>query len=197
MSSRNADREERVTRLYRRYAPHIAAYALRRAAPDESADIVSETFLVAWRRSDDVPPEPHTLPWLYGVARRVLSNQRRSTRRRGRLARKLSTQFVEHHTPPMPIEDADRLERLGRALSGLPPDDAELLRLVAWEGMSAAQLAEIFEIEPNAARQRLHRARLRLRAVLDADAPPPECGPIDPPAPPAAAPDRSREVQRS
>lgn len=164
-------REDQIAALYQRYSPQIAAYARRRAAPEEAADVVSETFLVAWRRSEDIPPEPHSLPWLYGVARHVLSNQRRSTQRRGRLWKRLSSQFAEHHVPPAAIEERCEFELVGRALSDLSDDDAEILRLVAWEGMSTTQVAAILDIEPNAARQRLHRARVRLRKKVDALAP--------------------------
>lgn len=168
MPHQTTDREDRIAELYERYAPDIAAYARRRAAPDEAADVVSETFLVAWRRSDDVPAEPHVLPWLYGVARRVLANQRRSTQRRGRLWQRLSSQFAEHEPPAAAVEDRDGFDAIGRALSELSDDDAEILRLVAWEAMSPTQIAAILDIEPNAARQRLHRARTRLRRALEA-----------------------------
>lgn len=133
--------------------------------------MVSETFLVAWRRYDEIPAEPHTLPWLYGVARLVLSNQRRSTRRRGRLWERLSSQAAIDHPPPCSIEDRGEYQLVGRALSELSDDDAEILRLIAWEGLSPAQVAAILDIEPNAARQRLHRARLRLRKRIDALSP--------------------------
>lgn len=200
MSAGSTDREDRIAQLYQRYSPRIAAYALRRAAPEEAADIVSETFLVAWRRSDDIPLEPHTLPWLYGVARRVLANQRRSTRRRGRLRQRLSSQFAEHHAPPAAIEDPDRRERLARAMSELSDDDAEVLRLVAWEGMSPTQIAAILGIEPNAARQRIHRARVRLRRNLEEAAPDSttlDDQPVAAPPPIPPAPDRraTREVR--
>ncbi len=197
MSAASTGREDRIAQLYRRYAPQIAAYALRRAAPDESADVVSETFLVAWRRSDDIPPEPHTLPWLYGVARRVLANQRRSSRRRGRLRERLAEQFTELHTPPVAIEDLDRLDRLGRAMGELSADDAELLRLVAWEGLSPTQIAGVFEIEPTTARQRIHRARLRLRRALDDGEPSGDSTAGALPTPRALGRPRRPEVHRS
>lgn len=180
MNRASSEREDKIAELYLRHAPKIAAYARRRATPDEAAEIVSETFLVAWRRADEVPPEPHALPWLYGVARRVLANQRRSTQRRGRLWHRLSSQFAEDHTPTPAIEDRCRYELLGRALNELSDDDAELLRLVAWEGLSPAQVAEILEIEPNAARQRLHRARMRLRRNVEAMTPVDAASEIEP-----------------
>lgn len=159
----------RVGDAYERHASHVAAYALRRASSSDAADIVAETFLVAWRRHEAMPPEPDTLPWLYGVARRVLANQRRSTRRRGRLRDRLEAEFVPRQVDQPPLEKVDEFRRVARALHQLSDDDAELLRLVTWEGLTPAQIATTLDIIPGTARQRISRARQRLRAQLAAD----------------------------
>ena len=72
-------RNERFESLFREHHAAVRGYALRRGPPDMAPDVVAETFLVAWRRLDDVPADP--LPWLYGVARRGLANARRSADR--------------------------------------------------------------------------------------------------------------------
>jgi len=66
---------------------------LRRVNPSTADDVVAEVFVVCWRRLDEVPVDP--LPWLLGVARRVLSTQRRGERRRGALRDRL-LQVVDH-----------------------------------------------------------------------------------------------------
>lgn len=76
--------------LYAKYAPAVKAYVLRRAAASTVDDVVAEVFVVCWRRFEDVPVDP--LPWLLGVARRVLSTQRRGERRRGALHERLAGQ---------------------------------------------------------------------------------------------------------
>ncbi|MFZ1925057.1 MAG: RNA polymerase sigma factor [Solirubrobacteraceae bacterium] len=76
--------------LYAKYAPAVKAYVLRRAAASTADDVVAEVFVVCWRRFEDVPVDP--LPWLLGVARRVLSTQRRGERRRGALHERLAGQ---------------------------------------------------------------------------------------------------------
>ncbi len=76
--------------LYEKYAPAVKAYALRRAAVSTVDDVVAEVFVVCWRRFEEVPVDP--LPWLLGVARRVLSTQRRGERRRGALHERLAGQ---------------------------------------------------------------------------------------------------------
>jgi RNA polymerase sigma factor (sigma-70 family) len=82
--------EVRFERLYAEHGRAVLAYAVRRAADaQDAADVVADTFLVAWRRLDDVPPAGAARLWLYGVARHVLANQQRSERRRERLAERL------------------------------------------------------------------------------------------------------------
>jgi hypothetical protein len=67
------EREARFARLFTDAERDILAYALRRVArPEDAADIVAETFLVAWRRLEDVPAGDGARLWLYGVARRQL-----------------------------------------------------------------------------------------------------------------------------
>jgi RNA polymerase sigma-70 factor (ECF subfamily) len=75
------DEDEFATIYSENYQP-LLGYALRRCrSPDDAADVVAETFTVAWRRSDDVPAGEETRLWLYGVARRVLANHHRGERR--------------------------------------------------------------------------------------------------------------------
>ena len=74
------DRQARFEQLYRAHAGAVRAYAVRRARSDAIADdVVSDVFLVVWRRLDDVPDRP--VPWLLLIARRALANRRRSGRR--------------------------------------------------------------------------------------------------------------------
>lgn len=141
----------------RAYTP-VSAYARRRASRTEADDIVAEVFLVAWRRLDDIPAED-PLPWLYGVARRVLANQRRAAHRQHRLAQRLSTQ------PAGPTSD-EHDDAVLAALAGLRPADQEILRLAAWEALIAAQIAVALDCSANAAALRLSRARARLRVAM-------------------------------
>jgi RNA polymerase sigma-70 factor (ECF subfamily) len=138
----------------------VLAYALRRARVEADAeDVAAETFSIAWRRLEAVPDEP--LPWLYGVARRVLANQRRGIARRSRLIERLTT-FRSTPIVPAPVEPV--IEALAR----LSPDDQELLRLVVWEELTHAEIAAILGISPNAVAIRLHRARRRFADALQA-----------------------------
>src|SRR6201996_5815346 len=116
--------QARFNRLYREHGRAILAYALRRVdGPDDAADVVAETYLVAWRRFSEVPTGDAALLWLYAVARRVIANLRRSERRRTRLGARLAESLrTEIATHPAPRGEA--AEAL-RAMAGLEADDRE------------------------------------------------------------------------
>lgn len=159
------DRRARFEAAFSDHYDAIVRYALRRSDPDSAEDVVAETFLVAWRRIDDLPARP--LPWLYGIARRVLSNHRRGAARRGRLTERL----VEHaHDDQPPAADPRVLD----ALACLGSSDQEVLMLTAWEGLGRQEAAAVLGCEPATFAVRLHRARRRLaRELVAGEKPPP------------------------
>jgi RNA polymerase sigma factor (sigma-70 family) len=157
--------QAQFNRLYREQGRAILAYALRRvAAPEDAADVVAETFLVAWRRFDEVPVDGGALLWLYAVAGNVIANQRRAERRRTRLGARLAeTLQTEIATHPAPRDEAAEILR---AMGELGPEDRELLMLVSWEDLALGEAARVLGITALAARSRLHRARRRLKGLL-------------------------------
>lgn len=166
----DASREERFTAVYRRHCAQVERYVMRRVHADAVADVVAEVFLTAWRRADDIP-RADALPWLYGVARRVLANDRRARRRRADLVDLLAGQ-PERQTGCATDEVVARTD-LARAMRGLSESDQEVLRLVLWEELTVSEAAVALECTAVAARVRMHRARRRLRRRLEAtdDAP--------------------------
>src|ERR1700722_19806197 len=126
----DVDRRARFDALFDRHYAAVRAYIVRRSAPGVVDDVVSETFLVAWRRIDSAPVDG--LPWLLGVARRVLANQRRSEARRGALADRLAG-VVSRGGVAEPAGEA--FGELGDAIAALSPRQREALLLVAWEGL--------------------------------------------------------------
>jgi RNA polymerase sigma factor (sigma-70 family) len=159
-----AVRRDRFRAIYEANYHRILGYALRRAGREDAHDLVAETFLVAWRRLEEVPEGEKALLWLYGTARRVLANQQRGARRRDRLTERVRAERVpaDRFTPPDPD-----LKRAAAAFARLPPGDRELLALVAWEGLDAGQIARVFGCSRNAARIRIHRARRRFAHELE------------------------------
>jgi RNA polymerase sigma-70 factor (ECF subfamily) len=156
-------RRVRFDALFREHHPAVRAYARRRVPREVVDDIVSETFLVVWRRLDDVPDPP--LPWLLTVARNVAGTEWRRAARRERLWLKAQSGHLEGHDPGEP-EIADG--RVLGALARLKERDREALTLVAWDGLTPAQAAAVLGEPSVRFRQRLHRAGRRLRAELAA-----------------------------
>ncbi len=160
-ADRLASPEARFNALFARHYPAIFGYAARRVGRDDAGDAAAEVFTVAWRRLGRVPAEPETLPWLYGVARKVVANQERTARRRLRLEAKAAVAPIEALAPPgtAGLEVEAALLRLGTA-------DREVLRLAAWEELQPAEIAAALGCSANAAAVRLHRARQRLAGEL-------------------------------
>jgi RNA polymerase sigma factor (sigma-70 family) len=128
---------------------------VRRRAPEQLVeDVVSETFEICLRKLDSVPPEP--LPWLYAVARKTLANERR---RRARQA----PADVLASSEPEPTGDGT----LAVAFMQLSERDREVLRLVAWEGLSLREAAVVLGCSAVACRVRFHRAKARLADRLE------------------------------
>jgi len=161
-----ATRHARLEDLFEACHRPPLAYAARRCSTLANAeDAVAEVFVVAWRRLDDVPIGDEALLWLFGVARRAIANQRRGRARRGRLQIRLEATFDPTPTilaAPTPSGDDAALEALAR----LSASDQELLRLLAWEELTHAEIARVLRISVNAVAIRLHRARTRFSSAL-------------------------------
>jgi RNA polymerase sigma-70 factor (ECF subfamily) len=155
----------RFESIYREFSPQVFTYCLRRTRePDE---VFAETFLVVWRRIDDVPPSPGTLPYLYGIAGRVLSTHLRGLRRRTRLDAKLASLGVEPPLDPGAAALSPRLQEVAAAVERLPFKDREIVKLYAWEELPRETIAQIMGMTRNAVDQRIHRAYKRLARVLE------------------------------
>jgi RNA polymerase sigma-70 factor, ECF subfamily len=157
--------------LYRQHAPAIRAYAARRVEASAVDDIVAETFAVAWRR---LPSRRDPLPWLYGVARRVVHGHRRSQSRRLALLARLSSRHGAGTAAADPAELIVGDPVLARAFATLSEADREAICLVAWEGLSNARAATVVGCSTSTFAVRLSRAKARLAAALAAGGDPPE-----------------------
>ena len=147
-------------RLFCGYQLAVHRYAFRRVGATAVDDVVAETFLVAWRRREEIVGDP--LPWLLGVARRVCANHLRTSVRQASLGRRLAAESLPF-SEDVPIADG----RLRRALGQLGEHDREALLLVAWDGLSNSDAARVLGCTAAAFAVRLHRARVRLARALD------------------------------
>src|SRR5207248_7761792 len=146
---------QRFEQIYAEQHDAVRAYVRRRVAEDAVDDVVSETFLVCWRKLDWVPDDP--LPWLYAVARKTIANHRR------KLARQAPPRAAVGGEPE-PVGDG----ALAAAFAALSEHDREVLRLVAWEGLSLREAAVVLGCSALACRVRYHRAKTRLARRLEA-----------------------------
>lgn len=152
--------------VYETHYHRVLGYALRRTPSREDAeDAVAETFLIAWRRLEDMPDGRGARPWLYGVARKALANQRRGERRRGRLAGRLHAEPTP--TARHPVDPPAAPASVFSAFARLRGEDRELLALAAWEKLDPGEIATVLGCSRNAARIRLHRARRRFAHELE------------------------------
>jgi RNA polymerase sigma-70 factor (ECF subfamily) len=154
--------QSRFEELYRAHAGNVLAYALRRTTAAAADDVVAEVFLVAWRRLDDVPDD--RLPWLLGVARRVLANRRRGEGRTAALRERIAFDLRASDDPRAEVDG-----RVIQALARLRERDRELLMLIAWDGLTNAEAAQILGVRKGTVAVRLHRARQQFAEALAAE----------------------------
>lgn len=154
-------------RLVHETRDDLLAYALRRSAsPEDAADVLSETYLIAWRKLEKIPPGEHARLWLFGVARNVLRQGADRRRSRDILVQRLARE-VRAASDLEPAPEHDRASHaLHAALATLPERDREILTLTAWEGLTPKEVASVVGIPANVVRVRLHRARARLAGRL-------------------------------
>jgi len=158
-------RRERFEAVYRELYTPICGYTLRRVRdPEDAAEAIAETFATLWRRFDRCPHGDDLRPWLFGVARRVIANQRRGERRRSALGERLSASFDRSAFDA--FDAPEEMSPLAQAFAALNDADRELLSLVAWEGLTREELAVALGTSRAVVRLRLHRARKRLRDAL-------------------------------
>ncbi|GLW08183.1 DNA-directed RNA polymerase sigma-70 factor [Microtetraspora sp. NBRC 13810] len=155
--------------LFDRHADEIFRYAARRLGHEEAEDVTAEVFLAAFRvRARYDPAQPDARPWLYGVATRVISQHRRSERRRTKALARLAPD------PPGSFDErsvnrvtAGQLQpRLAQMLARLSAAERDLLLLVAWADLSYEEAAVALGVPVGTVRSRLHRTRAKLRRAL-------------------------------
>jgi RNA polymerase sigma-70 factor (ECF subfamily) len=160
----------RFTAVYDEFHPRVYAYAVSRTGRQLAEEVASETFCVAWRRFGDLPPQP--LPWLLGIARNVLRDSYRAQVKRASLEAELKAWTSEAELTSGDVGESvvERAEVL-RALSRLSDGDREILTLIAWHGLSAAEAAKVCGSSKATFFVKLHRARKRLEEALSNGSP--------------------------
>lgn len=147
--------EDDLSRYFQRRLPNAA----------DAAEAFGELLLTAWKLRRRIPADPvEGRMWLYATARNVTLNSRRSVARRSAAVQRLADEM--HTSPPSSAMDDASIE-VRAAIAALPTDDAELVRLVYWDGLRSHEAAAVLGVNPSTARSRLARAKQHLRSVLE------------------------------
>lgn len=156
-----AELEPALEAAYREHFPAIVRYLRRRLGDDVAEDAASDVFLRALRAH--YSGTPVSGPWLYGVAANVISERRRSERRRLRAIERVAAQ-----TPPAAANEIDLAlsPELIRALRRLNTGDRDALLLLAWGDLSYEQVAQALDIPIGTVRSRIARARAQVGLSL-------------------------------
>lgn len=163
------DREPYFRALYRATYPDLLRFVSRRVHPSHADDVVADTYLVAWRRLDDIPVDPgQARAWLFATARHALLNERRGAQRREALAIRIAEAPEIFRSPAPDTERVDCRMDLAAAWRQLAPADQEVLALTLWDGLSGPEAAAVLGISAAAYRLRLCRSRRAFRRLLAA-----------------------------
>lgn len=131
---------------------------------DVAEDLVQEVWLRLARAAPGLALDTQLSAWLFTVARNLFVSHWRA----GQVAQALGDGLLPEApgTPFQAAADGETQRRLEAALAGLPIPYREIVLLCGVEGMAPREAAAALEITPEAARQRLARARAMLAAEL-------------------------------
>ncbi|MFJ8959161.1 RNA polymerase sigma factor [Lentzea sp. NPDC102401] len=158
--------------LYDRHARDLHRYLALRVDAAIADDLVSEAFLIAWERRESFDPARASVKaWLFGIGTNLLRQHVRSEGRRLRAwardhGRRGVTDRVDDRTAAV-VDAKSLLSDLGETLADLRPEERDVLLMVAWADLSAAEVAEVTETPVATVRTRLFRARAKLRAKIN------------------------------
>lgn len=163
---RNDRGAETFSELYRRTHVDLLAFLLRRCSSAEDAsDCLAETYLVAWKKRDQMPIGAETRPWLFGVARNVMRRGNELHARTAAAASALAAE-VERAGAVCPAPELAGPDPVIAAIRRLPELDQEIITMLMWDELPPREVATILGLTPNVVRVRAHRARAKLKAAL-------------------------------
>ena len=162
-------RRERFRILYNDLYDDLWRYIQRRSINTEEArDTLSEVFLVAWRRLEDIPAGNEARLWLFGVARNLVKTSWRKRKRSGDLLVRIGSEMSTRGITDEELDNSGVL-KIVKALQFLSENDQEILRLLAWENLSHKEISVVLGCSENAVAIRIRRARVRLMKVLQSE----------------------------
>lgn len=151
--------------LFTRHFDSLVAFFVTKC-PDAD-ELVQRTLLACVNAKDQFRAQSSFRTYLFAIARHELYQYLKRTRKdRERIDFEITSVAELVTTPGTRLARRDEQQRMVDTLRQLPVEQQTLLELYYWEDLEVAQLAEVFELTPNAVRVRLHRARQELRDRL-------------------------------
>jgi RNA polymerase sigma factor (sigma-70 family) len=159
---------EAVRAVYRAYGRLVYAVAHKVLGdPGLCEEATQQTFLKAWRAAPSIDPDRELGPWLATIARRVaIDLYRRESVRPAAAIEAVSPDDPALTSAPVAAEAVYEFWEVRRAVSALPEDEREVVRLQHFEGLTHAQIAERLGLPLGTIKSRSHRAHKRLAADL-------------------------------
>lgn len=157
--------------VFDRHYDVVHRYLGRRVGLDIADDLASETFTTAFRvRARYDLAYADARPWLLGIATNLVRHHRRAEVRRLRAYAHLEVARaggIEEDAVAARADAAVERPRIAHALARIPDADRDALLLLAWADLTYAEIASALDIPIGTVRSRIHRARHRLRELLD------------------------------
>ncbi|WP_046012587.1 RNA polymerase sigma factor [Microbacterium sp. SA39] len=173
---RSLDHPPAFAELFDRHSRVVNAFASYRVGRHTAEDVLSETFLVAFRRRADYDVGVESaVPWLLGIASRLIRRHRAVEAKHWRSFAAAVT--GEEHSSEGGVDDAmirldaeREVQGLRARIAALAPKDRETLLLYAWQGLTYEEVAAALGVPVGTVRSRLNRVRKRLDPVRRAQA---------------------------
>ena len=156
----NAHKDTAFEELFSAHAPDVHRYIARRHVGNDVDDLVADVFTLSWQKWDDIP-DGFELQWLYRTAWFVLANAHRK-----HSETPIDISAVEGFTADIADVVIEQSE-MRRVWLEIPERDREVLRLVAWEGLTPPEVAAVLGISTGGASSAISRARKNLAACFE------------------------------
>jgi RNA polymerase sigma-70 factor (ECF subfamily) len=176
---------DRFAEIFDRHFATVFRFAERRVGRDQASEVASETLARAFAKRGSFRPEAaDALPWLLGIASKLILHQRRRFVRYLAAVERASAE-IRTVDQEGDLSSADRRldapadwAMMRTALLTLSDTDRELLLLVAWDQLSYEEAAAVLDLPLGTVRSKLHRARAHLRELLEPNGRTPDGQPI-------------------
>jgi RNA polymerase sigma-70 factor (ECF subfamily) len=165
---------ERFAEIFDRHFAAVFRFAERRVGRDQASEVASEALARAFAKRGSFRPEAvDALPWLLGIASKLILHERRRFARYLAAVERASAE-PDQRDPDGDTESVDRRldapadwARMRAALMALSETDRELLLLVTWDELSYEEAAVVLGLPLGTIRSKLHRTKARLRELLE------------------------------